>query len=188
MEDNEILALYAAGDPRAAAESDSKYGAVCVRIAQNILDNNHEAEVCVKDAFAEAMPPKGTQDLAAFLAKATRELAIARFNARGNAKRGDCHFQFILDELNQCAPAGSTGFGGGFDDDTEAAKLGAAINRFLRKQRGEARDVFICRYFYGESVGEITRRFGLADNRVHAMLRRSRQKLRKHLEKEGIRL
>ena len=114
MEDNEILALYAAGDPRAAAESDSKYGAVCVRIAQNILDNNHEAEVCVKDAFAEAMPPKGTQDLEAFLAKATRELAIARFNARGNAQRGDCHFQFILDELNQCAPAGSTGFGGGF--------------------------------------------------------------------------
>ena len=188
MEDNEILALYAAGDPRAAAESDSKYGAVCVRIAQNILDNNHEAEVCVKDAFAEAMPPKGTQDLEAFLAKATRELAIARFNARGNAKRGDCHFQFILDELNQCAPAGSTGFGGGFDDDTEAAKLGAAINRFLRKQRGEARDVFICRYFYSDSIGEITRRFGLSESKITSMLLRTRIKLRRFLESEGIRL
>ena len=188
MEDKEILALYAAGDERAAVESDAKYGAACVRVAQNILDNNHEAEVCVKDALADAVPPKDTTDLGAYLAKATRNLAISRFNARGNAKRGDCHFQFILDELNQCAPAGSTGFGGGFDDETEAARLGAAINRFLRAQRGEARDVFICRYFYGETAGEIARRFGLTDNRVYALLRRTRLKLRKHLEKEGVRL
>ena len=188
MEDNEILALYAAGDERAAIESNAKYGATCVRIAQNILDNNHEAEVCVRDALADATPPRNTADLGMFLAKTTRDLAISRFQARGNAKRGDCHFQFILDELNQCAPAGSTGFGGGFDDETEAAKVGAAINRFLLRQRGEVQDVFICRYFYGESVGEITRRFGLTDSRVYTLLRRIRLKLRKHLEKEGIRL
>ena len=171
MEDKEILALYAAGDPRAAAESDAKYGAVCVR-----------------DALAEATPPPSTEDLGAYLTKATRDLAISRFNTRGNAKRGDCHFQFILDELNQCAPAGSTGFGGGFDDETEAAKLGASVNRFLHSRRGEARDVFVCRYFYGETTGEIARRFGLTDNRVYAILRRTRLQLRKHLEKEGIRL
>lgn len=188
MEDKDILALYRAGDDRAAAESNAKYGAGCVRIAQNILDNNHEAEVCVKDALAEANPPASTQRLEPFLQKTTRDLAIGRFEAQGNAKRGDCHFQFILDELNQCAPAGSTGFGGGFDDDAEAAKVGASINRFLRRQRGEVRDVFICRYFYGETAGEISRRFGLSDNRVYALLRRTRQKLRKHLEKEGIRL
>ena len=188
MEDKEILALYAAGDSRAASESNAKYGASCARIAQNILDNSHEAEVCVRDALADATPPSGTEDLEAFLTKATRDLAIARFNARRSAKRGDSHFQFILDELNQCVPAGSTGFGSGFDDDTEAAKLGAAINRFLLRQRGEVRDVFVCRYYYGETVGEITRRFGLTDNRVHALLRRTRLKLRKHLEKEGIRL
>ena len=188
MEDNEILALYAAGDPQAADESNRKYGAACVRVAQDILDNNHEAEVCVTDALTNALPPLGTPNLETYLLKATRELAIARFNARGNAKRGDCHFQFILDELNQCAPAGSTGFGSGFDDETEAAALGAAVNRFLRRQRGEARDVFICRYFYGETAGEIARRFGLPDNRVYALLRRTRVRLRKHLEKEGIRL
>lgn len=188
MEDKEILALYAAGDSRAATESDAKYGASCVRIAQNILDNNHEAEVCVRDALADAVPPAETRDLGVFLAKATRDLALSRFNARQSAKRGDCHFQFILDELNQCVPHGSNGFGGGFDDDTEAAKLGESINRFLLRQRGEVQDVFVCRYFYGETAGEISRRFGLTENRVYALLRRTRAKLRKHLEKEGIRL
>ena len=188
MEDQDILALYADGDRRAAAESDAKYGAVCVRVAQNMLDNNHEAETCVRDALADALPPSGVKSLSVFLTKTTRELAIGRFIARQSAKRGDCHYQVILDELNQCVPAGSTGFGSGFDDETEAARVGAAINRFLLRQRGEVRDIFLCRYFYGESVGEITRRFGLSDSRVYTILRRTRLKLRKHLEKEGVRL
>jgi hypothetical protein len=38
------------------------------------------------------------------------------------------------------------------------------------------------------TLREITDRFGLTESRVHAILRRSRAKLRKFLESEGIRL
>jgi RNA polymerase sigma-70 factor (ECF subfamily) len=188
MDDNQILALYASGDDRAAAESEAQYGGLCARVARNILDNSHEADVCVHDALTDARPPKDTKKLSIFLAKATRELALARFKAKLSAKRGDSHYQSTLDELNECVPAGSTGFGSGFDDDTEAARLGASVNRFLRKQRAEVRDIFVCRYFYGDSIGEITRRFGLSERSVTNMLRRARTSLRKHLEKEGVRL
>ena len=188
MDDIHSLSLYASGDERAAAESEAKYGGYCARIARNILDNSHEADVCVHDALSEAVPPASTQNLGVFLGKATRELAIGRFKARLTAKRGDCLYQNSLDELNECIPAGSTGFGSGFDDDTESARLGASINRFLRKQRAEVRDLFVCRYFYGDSFGEIARRFGLSESRIYTILRRTRAKLRKHLEKEGVRL
>lgn len=188
MEDNQILALYAQGDERAAAESEAKYGGDCARIARNILDNSHEADVCVHDALAEACPPADTKDLGMFLAKATRDLAISRFLNQKTAKHGNSLFQVSLDELNQCVPTGSTGFGSGFDDETEAARIGASVNRFLRKQRREVRDVFLCRYFYSDSIGEITRRFGLSESKVNNMLLRTRIKLRRHLESEGIRL
>jgi RNA polymerase sigma-70 factor (ECF subfamily) len=48
--------------------------------------------------------------------------------------------------------------------------------------------VFICRYFYSDSIGEIARRFGLSESKVKSMLHRARGKLKKSLESEGIRL
>ncbi len=191
MEDNEILALYVARNERATAESRDKYGSYCLRIALSILDNMQEAEECVSDALGQAwesIPPVSPANLCAYLGKITRELALGRFKARKSAKRGDSLFQASLDELNECIPAGSTGFGSGFDDETEARRVGESINRFLRKQPREVRDVFICRYFYSDSIGEITDRFGLTESRVRAILRRTRAKLRKFLESEGIRL
>lgn len=191
MEDHEILALYEARNERATAESRDKYGQFCLRVALNILDNMQDAEECVNDTLREAreaIPPARPANLEAYLGKLTRDMALLRFKARKSAKRGDSLFQASLDELNECIPAGSTGFGSGFDDETEARRIGECINRFLCKQSGEVRDVFICRYFYSDSIGEITDRFGLPESRVHAILRRSRAKLRKFLESEGIRL
>lgn len=191
MEDNEILALYVARNEQATAESRAKYGPYCLRIALNILDHMQEAEECVNQALDrawESIPPARPANFCAYLSKITRELALDRFKARKSAKRGDSLFQASLDELNECIPAGSTGFGSGFDNETEARRMGESINRFLRKQPREVRDVFICRYFYSDSIGEITDRFGLTESRVHTILRRSRIKLRKFLESEGIRL
>ncbi len=191
MEDNHIVDLYFQRDERAIAESETKYGGYCTRIALNILDNVQDAEECVNDTYLrawESIPPTRPTKLGAFLGKITRNLSIDRFKARKAAKRGDSLFFASLDELNECIPAGSTGFGGGFDEETEARRIGECINRFLRKQSGEMQDVFICRYFYSDSIGEIARRFGLSESKIKSMLYRARQKLRKYLESEGIRL
>ncbi len=191
MEDKQIVDLYWERDERAISESDAKYGAFCARIAMNILDNAQDAEECVNDTYLRAwnaIPPSRPTKLGAFLGKITRNLSLDRYKAKKTAKRGDSLFLVSLDELSECVPDGSTGFGSGFDDEVEAHRIGECINRFLRKQSGEVRDVFICRYFYSDSVGEIARRFGLSESKVKSMLHRARGKLKKSLESEGIRL
>ena len=191
MEDQQIVDLYWERDERAIAESDAKYGRYCIQIALNILDNAQDAEECVNDTYLRAwnaIPPSRPTKLGAFLGKITRNLSLDRYKARKTAKRGNSLFLVSLDELSECIPDGSTGFGSGFDDETEARRIGECINRFLRKQSGEVRDVFICRYFYSDSIGEIARRFGLSESKVKSMLHRTRGKLKKLLESEGIRL
>ena len=191
MEDQQIIELYFKRDEQAIAESQAKYGDYCTRIALNILDNLQDAEDCVSDTYLrawEAIPPTKPAKLGAYLGKITRNLSLDYFKARKSAKRGNSLFQVSLDEINECVPAGSTGYGSGFDDETEARRVGECINRFLRKQSHEVRDVFICRYFYSDSIGEITRRFGLSESKVTSMLLRTRIKLRRFLESEGIRL
>ena len=191
MEDNQIVDLYWERDERAIAESDTKYGRYCTQIAMHILDNAQDAEECVNDTYLRAwnaIPPSRPTKLGAFLGKITRNLSLDRYKAQKTAKRGDSLFLVSLDELSECVPAGSTGFGSGFDDEVEARRIGECINRFLRKQSGEVRDIFICRYFYSDSIGEIARRFGLSESKVKSMLHRARGKLKKFLESEGIRL
>ena len=191
MEDQQIVDLYWERDERAIAESDAKYGRYCTQIALNILDNAQDAEECVNDTYLRAwnaIPPSRPTKLGAFLGKITRNLSLDRYKAKKTAKRGNSLFLVSLDELSECIPDGSTGFGSGFDDETEARRIGECINRFLRKQSGEVRDVFICRYFYSDSIGEIARRFGLSESKVKSMLHRARGKLKKLLESEGIRL
>jgi RNA polymerase sigma-70 factor (ECF subfamily) len=173
------------------AEQEALHRNACLSIAMNILDNLQEAEVCVDEAFRQAREevsrakPKRP---GVFLGKLTRRLALAGFQAKKSAKRGNSLFLGVLDELDACVPAGSSGYGSGFDDETEARRVGEVINRFLKKQPHETRDVFICRYYYADSVGEITRRFGLSEKKVEAMLLRTRIRLRRFLESEGIRL
>jgi RNA polymerase sigma-70 factor (ECF subfamily) len=49
----------------------------------------------------------------------------------------------------------------------------------------EKRNVFIRRYWFLDSVADISARFGLSESKVKTMLFRCRNKLRDHLKKEG---
>ena len=60
------------------------------------------------------------------------------------------------------------------------------LNTFVRSLPDTERRVFLLRYWYLESVDNITKRFGFSQSKVKSMLFRTRNKLRKELEKEGI--
>lgn len=191
MEDREIVDLYWERDERAIAETAAKYGRYCMQISLNILENGQDAEECVNDTYLrawEAIPPARPTKLGAFLGKIARNISLDRYRAKHTNKRGVSLFVESLDELDDCVPFGGQTFGSGFDDEMESRRVGEAINRFLRKQGAEARDVFICRYFYSDSIGEIASRFGLSESKVKSMLFRTRHKLRKFLEGEGIQI
>lgn len=188
MEDQRIVELYWDRDEQAIAETARKYGAYCTRISLNILENGQDAEECVNDTYLrawETIPPSRPTRLGAFLARLVRNISLDRYRSLHTNRRGVSLFVESLDELEECVPHGD-GWSTGFDDELEARRIGELLNRFLRKQPREAREVFVCRYFYSDSIGEISARFGLSESKVKSMLYRSRQKLRKLLESEGV--
>ena len=50
----------------------------------------------------------------------------------------------------------------------------------------DRRQVFVCRYWYCESIAEIAQRFSWSESKVKMTLLRTREKLKLHLQKEGI--
>ena len=183
MEDSRIIALYWERDEQAIAETAGKYGAYCHQIAQNILNNLQDSEEGVNDTYLRAwnaIPPQRPTRLGAFLGKITRHLALDKFKARHAGKReGDC-FIASLEELGACLPSGE------YEAEADARMIGEAINEFLSKEAPTARKIFVCRYFYGDAIEDICRRFSMSESKVKSSLFRSRSRLRAHLEKEGI--
>lgn len=187
MEHSEILELYLKKDPRAIEESRTHYGYTCRRVAMNILAGEQEAESCLSAALErawESIPPARPVHLDIYILKLTRSAALEGYFASHSVKRGYNLFASVADELGECRPANSGRFSGGFDPEAEAVRAGECLARFLRKQGGEAGDLFLCRYFYAESLSEIARRFGLNENRVKSRLEKLRGKLKKFLEQE----
>lgn len=183
MEDTRIVALYWARDERAISETALKYGAYCQQIAQNILQNLQDTEECVNDTYLRtwnAIPPERPSRLGAFVGKITRHLALDKFKARSAEKRKGDRFGLSLEELDDCLPSGD------FEADLDARAIGEAINSFLKKELPTARRIFVCRYFYGDSIEDICRRFSMTEAKVKSSLFRSRNRLRAHLEREGI--
>ena len=68
----------------------------------------------------------------------------------------------------------------------EAAELEEAVNRFLRALPERERNVFLRRYWFTEPAADIARRYGMREGAVRSSLFRSREKLRRYLEKEGL--
>ena len=183
MDDSRIVDLYWDRDERAVEETAQKYGPYCQQIAMNILRNLQDAEECVNDTYLRTwntIPPQRPTKLGAFVGKITRHLSLDKFKARSAEKRLGDSFGLSLEELEGCLPSGD------FEADLDAQAIGAAINRFLGKELPTARKIFVCRYFYGDSIEDICRRFSMTEAKVKSSLFRSRNRLRAHLEKEGI--
>lgn len=183
MEDGKIVELYWQRRESALHETALKYGAYCTKISMNILGSPQESEENVNDVYLhawQAMPPHRPQVLSAFLGKLTRNLAINRFQAAHAAKRGGGEFPLSLEELDPCIPDGAAP-----EESLDAAALSQSISAFLRTQPKEARQIFIRRYFFCDSVEEISAAFRMTPSKVKSMLFRTRNKLRSYLQKEG---
>ncbi|MBQ6626986.1 MAG: sigma-70 family RNA polymerase sigma factor [Ruminococcus sp.] len=68
----------------------------------------------------------------------------------------------------------------------EAEELKNIIEKFLFMRSRDERNIFICRYFYGDSINDISKQFSFSVAKVKTTLHRSRQALKDHLIKEGV--
>ena len=184
MEDLKIIELFFERNENAISETERKYGRYLSKIAFNILFDAEDCKDCVNDTYMKAwntIPPQKPKVLRTFLGKITRHLAIDVFRKKHAEKRGNSEFALSLSELDECIPdnlSAETAF--------EEKELSESINRFLSSLSGENRDIFICRYFYSDSIKDIASFFGTSESKVKSSLFRSRKALKEHLEKEGF--
>lgn len=183
MLDDEIIALYFERKESAIEETAKKYGAYCRTVAENILHNSQDSEEILNSLWLGAwnsIPPNQPQNFKIYLAKITRSLALNRLKEKNAGKRGGGFADSPFDELSECLPSGEN-----TEEGFIAKELGESINLFAKKLPQKERNVFIRRYFFGESLDEIGRRYGISQNNAAVILLRTRKKLKKHLEKGG---
>jgi RNA polymerase sigma-70 factor (ECF subfamily) len=185
LDDNEILDMYFARNEAAIDETKTKYGRRLFKVAKNILHSNEDAEECVSDTLMKAwsvIPPSRPEMFGAFLAKISRNIALNKWEAKNAAKRGGGEANVLLSELEDCLPSQ----GERPDTAHEAAFVTQSINTFLATLPKPTRVAFVLRYFHGESIAEICRRFSISESKAKSVLFRTRKKLKLHLEKEGV--
>ena len=186
MDDHQIIELYWKREERAINETHQKYGGYCYAIAYRILQNREDAEESMNDTYFGAwksMPPHRPQFLATFLGKITRNLSLKKWRTRTAEKRGGGEVEQTLEELKDCIPAPKT-----VEEEIEVRVLAEIIDNFLRQCSAEEREVFLCRYWYFDSISEISEQFGFSESKVKMLLLRTRKKLLKRLEREEVAL
>ena len=70
----------------------------------------------------------------------------------------------------------------------KTTELGKAIDRFIMALPLMERRVFICRYWYLDSIASICQQCGFSQSKVKVMLHRTRKHLRDYLERQGTSL
>ena len=184
MNDGSIIELFFARDENALRETSQKYGALCAKIAMNVLADSGESEEVVSDTYLRAwntIPPQKPKSLGAYLSVIARNLALDRYRKKKAAKRIDDSLITTLDEVAQMLP-------GSLDIErlTEQRQLIERINTFLGKLPAGQRIIFVRRYFYLDSIKDISQRFGFTESSVTVTLTRLRKRLAEFLEKEDL--
>ena len=184
MEDITIIDLFFQRDEKAISALAEKHGKLFRKLARNILQNEADAEECVNDTYLavwNAIPPKKPQSLTAFVCGIARNIATARYHHLTAEKRNS-FYDVALDELCDCIPADETA------DGDSGKPLTEAINSFLETLSEEENAIFVRRYYFSEPIAEIAREWSVSSHYISVKLSRIREKLRKFLEKRGIRI
>ena len=186
MEDEAIVSLYWDRDERAIRETEEKYDRYLTKIAYNILNDREDSRESVNDTYLAAwdsMPPHRPGVLSAYLAKLTRRISIDRFRYRTRDKRAGSEYAISLSELGDCVSGGNT-----TEEIVNVKLLADSIGIFLRLQSKDARTAFIARYYFLDSIRDISRSTGMSESKVKSLLHRTRIALKKYLEEEGFSL
>lgn len=184
MQDKEIVELYWERDESAIRETQAKYERYLTKIAYNILSNMEDSLESVNDTYLAAwdsIPPHKPDMLATYLGKLTRRISIDIFRRRSRGKRQASEYALSITELADCVTDGRTP-----EDEMETKLLAGAINAFLRTLPEDARNTFIGRYYFLDSLRDVANYCNMSESKAKSMLYRTRCSLKAYLKKEGF--
>lgn len=184
MQDNEIVELFWKRDQSAILQTSAKYGKSLEHTSYAIVRSSEDAQECVQDTYFAAwnsMPNDRPDYLGAYLMKIIRNLSINLYR-KNHAQKRNTGIPLIYEELSECIPdSGESVF-----DTMESGNLTRIINSFLEGLDSEKRIVFVRRYFYSDSIKEISDKLSISQPKVKSMLMRLRQNLAEIIRREGF--
>lgn len=183
MEDFEIVDLYWERDERAIKESDAKFHRYLFKIAYNVLSNKEDSMETLNDTYMKAwfsMPPHRPCRLSLYLGKIVRELSIDSYRKMNRIKRKSNQYCVSISELDNCIPDTRR-----TEEIIDLHILVDCINTFLASLSSEKRSIFVCRYYYMDSIDDIAKHFGFTKSKVKNILFKLRKELKIILEKDG---
>lgn len=185
MEDDRIIELYLRRIQQSIIETKKKYGAYCRVIARNILSDYLDVEECENDTYLalwNTIPPNIPKNFKVFLGRIARNIALDKYSYN-TARKRNREFEVILTELEECLASSST-----VEKEYEEGEIARLISQFLYDLDDKSRNLFIRRYWYSDSIADLSKQFNMGQSGVKSALFRVRNKLRIYLEKQGVNL
>lgn len=182
MNDNDIVQLYIARSEDAVRYTSIQYGSRLKGLAYNILGCKEDAEEIVNDTYLalwNSIPPQKPTYFFAYAAKICRYLSLDRFD-RLAAKKRSAVIVELTSELEQCIPDRHQLTA------SDPANIGRLLNSFIQQQPCKNQEIFVRRYWAGESISTIAEKTGLREGAIKTKLFRIRKKLKQYLEEEGV--
>ena len=181
MNDSKIIGLFFERSEDAIRAAEAAYGSMCRGIARKMLGNEEDVQECINDTWHslwDAIPPEKPVFLRAYIARITRNLAMKRLIRQKAEKRTAATVSF--EELSQCIPDRET-----VESVVEGKELVRAIDAFLDTLTERERNLFLRRYWFFDSIKELSRSFHMSESNVKVTLYRIRNQLKDYLAKEA---
>lgn len=185
LDDNDIIELYWCRDEDAITKTDQKYGKYLYTIAYNIVHDNMDSEECINDTYLATwnkIPPTRPKLFKLFLSKITRDLAVDKYRKMSADKRVSSELTVSLEELDDCLQ-----FSESAEDEFIVRQISSVLNSYLRSLDKRKLCVFICRYYYADSIASIARMFGTSERTILRDLASIREGLKQRLAEMGYR-
>ena len=182
MNDNEIINLYLDRDERAIKETKTSYQSKLNGLSYKILKNREDSEECVSDTYLKAwntIPPQKPTYFFAYLAKICRFICFGKLDY-AKAKKRNAEIIWLSDELSNCIPSKLS------EVEVEENHLSEILNTFLKTLSYDEKLIFMRRYWFFDTIKEISHDFDFKESKVKTSLFRTRQKLKMYLENGGL--
>lgn len=183
ISDEEIVELYWTRNEKAIEATDNKYGRYLYVIAYNILRDSMDCEECLNDTYLctwNKIPPERPNVLQNFLSKIARDAAVDKYRKTKASKRVPSELISSLDELDECVPSSAS-----VEEEVLVKELSTLLNKYLRNCSRREEFIFMCRYYYADSISYIADMLNVSENTVFRDLAKLRKGFKEILEKEG---
>lgn len=183
MTDEKIVQMYWEREESAVIETQNKYEKFLTKIAYNILFDMEDSMESVNDTYLYAwksIPPHKPMKLSTYLAKIIRRVSIDMLRKKGRSKRIPSEYMTSLSELEEIISDKQP-----LEEQIETKELAKAINGYLKQLRPEARQLFVGRYYFLDSLKEVAVYCGMSEAKAKSILYRTRCGLKTYLEQEG---